>query len=116
MHYGNVDIGGVKFNNQSVTFETQEPGATVKAVFNGEVSGVSEEDDGTKTVFVRHGRYISTYSNLSGVSVQRGQAITTGQQIGRTASSIEGNGRGQLEFMMTKGSAIINPEGWIRSR
>jgi murein hydrolase activator len=116
MHYGNVDIGGVKFNNQSVTFETQQPGAIVKAVFNGEVSGVSEEDDGTKTVFVRHGRYISTYSNLASVSVQRGEAITTGQQIGRTAASIEGNGRGQLEFMMTKGSAIINPEGWIRSR
>ncbi|MBL7727082.1 MAG: peptidoglycan DD-metalloendopeptidase family protein [Dinghuibacter sp.] len=116
MHYGNVDIGGVKFNNQSVTFETQQPGATVKAVFNGEVSGVSDDDDGTKTVFVRHGRYISTYSNLSSVSVQRGQSITTGQQIGRTAASIEGNGRGQLEFMMTKGSSIINPEGWIRSR
>lgn len=116
MHYGNVDIGGVKFNNQSVTFETQQPGANVKAVFNGEVSGVSDDDDGTKTVFVRHGRYISTYSNLSSVNVQRGQTITTGQQIGRTAASIEGNGRGQLEFMMTKGSSIINPEGWIRSR
>jgi murein hydrolase activator len=116
MHYGNVDIGGVKFNNQSVTFETQQPGAGVKAVFNGEVSGVSEEDDGTKTIFVRHGRYISTYSNLSSVNVQRGQTIITGQPIGRTGSSIEGTGRGQLEFMMTKGSSIINPEGWIRSR
>lgn len=116
MHYGNVDIGGVKFNNQSVTFETQEPGASVKAVFNGEVSGVSEDDDGTKTVFVRHGRYISTYGNLSGVNVQRGQTVSTGQAIGRTGASQEGTGRGQMEFMMSKGMTAINPEGWIRSR
>lgn len=116
MHFGRVDIGGVKFDNQSVTFETQEPGATVKAVFNGEVSGVSEDDDGTKTVFVRHGRYISTYGNLSSVNVQRGQTVTTGQSIGRTGSSQEGTGRGQMEFMMSKGTTAINPEGWIRSR
>lgn len=116
MHYGNVDIGGVKFNNQSVTFETQEPGASVKAVFNGEVSGVSEDDDGTKTVFVRHGRYISTYGNLSSTSVQRGQTVSTGQAIGRTGASQEGTGRGQMEFMMSKGMTAINPEGWIRSR
>ncbi len=116
MHYGKVDIGGVKFDNQSVTFETQEPGATVKAVFNGEVSGVSDDDDGTRTVFVRHGRYISTYGNLSSVNVQRGQTVTTGQAIGRTGASQEGTGRGQMEFMMSKGMTAINPEGWIRSR
>jgi murein hydrolase activator len=116
MHYGKVDIGGVAYNNQSITFETQQPGGTVKSIFNGEVSGVSEEDDGTKTLFIRHGRYISIYANLSSVSVQKGQTIGTGQAVGRTGSSIEGTGRGQLEFMITKGSTIVNPEGWIRSR
>jgi murein hydrolase activator len=116
MHYGTVEIGGVKFPNQSVTFETQQPGATVKTVFNGEVSAVSNDEDGTQTVFIRHGNYITVYGNLSSASVQKGQQVTTGQAIGRTAASMEGNGRGQLELMLYKGKSITNPESWLRSR
>jgi murein hydrolase activator len=111
--FGVQDLGGVKFNNEGTTFEVSSSSGTVQAVFNGTVTSVSE-DDGVKTVFITHGRYKSVYSNMSSVSVSIGQSITTGQSLGRCATSEEGTGRGVLEFMMFRDNKIENPERWIR--
>jgi murein hydrolase activator len=111
--FGVQDLGGVKFNNEGTTFEVSSSSGTVQAVFNGTVTSVSE-DDGVRTVFITHGRYKSVYSNMSSVSVSIGQNVTTGQSLGRCATSEEGTGRGVLEFMMFRDNKIENPERWIR--
>ncbi len=111
--FGVQDLGGVKFNNEGTTFEVSSSSGTVQAVFNGTVTSVSE-DDGVKTVFITHGRYKSVYSNMSSVSVSIGQNVTTGQSLGRCATSEEGTGRGVLEFMMFRDNKIENPERWLR--
>jgi murein hydrolase activator len=111
--FGVQDLGGVKFNNEGTTFETNSPGTSALAVFNGTVSSVFE-DDGTKTVFITHGRYKSVYSNLASTNVSVGQSITTGQVLGKCAAGEEGTGRGVLEFMMFRDNKIENPERWIR--
>jgi septal ring factor EnvC (AmiA/AmiB activator) len=111
--FGVQDLGGVKFNNEGTTFETAAPGSGVIAIFNGTVSSIYD-DEGTKQVFITHGRYKSVYANLSSASVSVGQSVTTGQVIGRSASSEEGTGRGVLEFMMFRDNKIENPERWIR--
>lgn len=99
-------------DNPGLTIATPNPGTPVKAIFNGEVRGVYNLGDGM-AVTIRHGKYFTTYSNLSGVSVEKGAMVKTGQVIGRTGKDDEGNG-GQIDFIMTVETRKIDPQGWLR--
>ncbi|NII25061.1 peptidoglycan DD-metalloendopeptidase family protein [Pseudoflavitalea sp. X16] len=114
IHFGPYKIPELKItgNNPGLTLETDE-GAAVKAVFDGEVISVFEVD-GTSAVFVRHGKYFTTYSNLNGVSVSRNQHVKAGQVLGKAASNGEGNG--EIEFVLMQDTRNLDPEPWIRRR
>jgi len=88
-------------------------GSPVKAIFDGEVSSVTTIED-MQVVILKHGKYFSTYSNLSGVNLSRGQAIHTGQVLGRVASNDEGTGSIDLIISNEKGN--VNPEIWLRHK
>ena len=100
-------IPGIKHNNQGVTIDVQA-GAAVKAVYSGEVQSVMNIGD-VQAVMIRHGRYFTTYSNLSTVSVTKGEKVTTGQIIGRVGEVA------QLEFLLSneKGT-FFDPERWLK--
>lgn len=114
IHFGTYAIADTKIrgNNPGLTMET-EPGAVVKAVFEGEVSRIFDIE-GNWTVLVRHGKYFTVYSNLSAVSVQKGQNITTGQMVGRAALNDDGNG--EIEFLLMVENKNLDPESWIRKK
>ena len=113
MHYGkNTLPSGSTLNVTSVTISS-EIGTSVKAVFNGTVSTVQNVED-MQVVIIQHGRYFTTYSNLSGVNVQRGQEVTTGQVIGRVAANFDGVGA--IDFYMSNESSNFDPEKWLRPR
>jgi len=114
MHYGLNTMPGsdVKITVTSVTISSAI-GSPVKAVFNGTVSTVQTIED-MQVVIIQHGKYFTTYSNLSGVSVQRGQEITTGQVIGKVAANFDGIGA--IDFYMSNESSNFDPERWLRPR
>jgi septal ring factor EnvC (AmiA/AmiB activator) len=113
MHYGpNTLPSGSKITVTSVTISA-DIGTPVKAVFNGTVSTVQSIED-MQVVIIQHGRYFTTYSNLSGVTVQRGQEITTGQVIGKVAANFDGVGA--IDFYMSNESSNFDPERWLRQR
>jgi murein hydrolase activator len=114
IHFGTYSIEGTKLrgNNPGLTMET-EPGAVVKAVYEGEVSRIFDIE-GNWTVLVRHGKYFTVYSNLSAVSVQKDSKITTGQMVGRAAVNNDGNG--EIEFLLMVENKNLDPEDWIRKR
>jgi len=113
MHYGrNTLPSGSTLDVTSVTISS-EIGTPVKAVFNGTVSTVQNVED-MQVVIIQHGRYFTTYSNLSGVNVQRGQEITTGQVIGKVAANFDGVGA--IDFYMSNESSNFDPERWLRPR
>lgn len=99
-------------DNPGITIATPSAGSNVKAVFNGEVRGVYNLGDGM-AVTIRHGKYFSTYSNLSTVSVAKGSIVKTGQIIGKTGRDDEGNG-GQIDFILTMEARKIDPQAWLR--
>lgn len=103
--------GGIKFNNFGVTIATKV-GEPVKAVFEGEVTLVSFMEN-SQAVFIKHGRYFTVYSNLSGVTVKRGDHVQTGQVIGRAAENDEGEG-GKVEFLLLRESDYQNPQSWLK--
>lgn len=100
------------FDNPGITIATPSAGVPVKAVFDGEVSAVYNLGDGM-AITIRHGKYFTTYSNLSSVSVGKGAAVRTGQQIGKAGRDDDGNG-GQIDFILMIETKNINPQPWLR--
>jgi murein hydrolase activator len=100
-------IKGIVHNNQSITIESA-PGTSVTAVFDGDVQSVFNVGDVT-AVMLRHGKYFTTYSNLSSVAVSKGQSVKTGQLLGKLGDI------GQLEFVISdEKDRLFDPEKWLR--
>ncbi|MBL7739639.1 MAG: peptidoglycan DD-metalloendopeptidase family protein [Chitinophagaceae bacterium] len=114
VHFGPYTIEGtdLRDNNPGVTIATPSAGGAVKAVFDGEVVAIHNYGDGV-AVIIRHGKYFTSYSNLSGVSVGKGAQVRTGQAIGRVGEAQDGSG-GQVDFMLMIEKNNVNPETWLR--
>jgi septal ring factor EnvC (AmiA/AmiB activator) len=114
LRFGNNKIENtlLTFDNPGITIATPMAGVPVKAVFDGEVSAVYSLGDGT-AVTIRHGKYFTTYSNLSGVSVSKGSTVKTGQQIGRAGKDDDGTG-GQIDFILMIETRNVDPLPWLR--
>ncbi len=114
MRFGPQGVEGIKgitYYNNGLTFET-EAGKTVKAVFDGEVAVITNIGE-VQAVIIRHGKYFTTYSNLSSVSVTKGQQVRTGQTLGRVAE--KDDNIGELEFLISNdANKNFDPEKWLR--
>ena len=83
------------------------PGAQARCIFDGEVSGVAGYK-GAMIVIVRHGTYLSVYSDLASVSVTRGQRVSTRQSLGTV------NRDGTMQFQLRRlNGAQLNPLSWL---
>ena len=74
-------LTNVQTRNNGISIAT-EAGAKIRSVFNGEVSRVFGITGGNTAVIIRHGKYLSVYSNLREVTVKKGDLVTTKQTIG----------------------------------
>ncbi len=102
---------GVIINNNGVSILTHQ-GAAVRAVFDGEVTATFTAPNGFKAVIIRHGDYLTVYTNLASVSVRKDQKVSTKQTIGTVATDADEN-KTELQFQVWKGNKILNPSLWI---
>jgi septal ring factor EnvC (AmiA/AmiB activator) len=113
MHFGLNDLpGGLQEDNPGLTIGG-DIGASVKAIFDGEVTYTSTIDD-MHMIVIKHGAYFSAYSNLSSITVTKGQIVHTGDVIGKVASNDEGNG--SIDLMISNDKDNVNPELWLRHK
>lgn len=114
LHFGNnkIDNTLLTFDNPGLTIATPSSGVPVKAIFDGEVGGVYNLGDGM-AVTVRHGKYFTTYSNLSSVSVTKGMQVKTGQSLGRAGRDDSGAG-GQIDLILMIETRNVDPKPWLR--
>lgn len=113
--YGKNNIEGTSLTetNDGIRIETNV-GTAVKNIFEGVVTGIFDLD-GESTVFIRHGKYLTAYSNLESVTVNKGQQVKAGQTIGKTGANL--NGTGELTFMISNdNNHFLNPLDWLRPR
>ena len=108
--YAHPDVPSVTMQNNGIDLAT-EAGATVRAVFQGEVSSVLEYV-GTKIVIIKHGEYMTVYQNLGSVSVKKGDKVTTKQAIGTVAKNTSSNTY-ELHFELWKNTTHLNPSTWL---
>ena len=113
MNFGMNSLpSGAKVDMPGLSIGT-DIGTPVKAVFNGTVSSVVNVDE-MQVVILQHGRYFTSYSNLTGVTVGKGQSVTAGQVLGKAMSNDDGVG--EVLFIMSNEKSNIDPERWLKER
>lgn len=112
--YGEHDhpvLKGVKIRNDGVYISTL-PNATVRSIFDGEVSKVLSIPGKNKVIIIKHGNFFSVYANLKEVFVSVGQKVKVKQSIG-IASTDEEEGKTFIELQIWQGNVKLNPEFWL---
>ena len=107
-------LRGVKVKNDGVDIESVK-GSFARSVFQGEVSGTINIPGSGAAVIIRHGEYISVYSNLKEIFVKKGDPILTKQKIGIIAENDEGT-KSEINLQIWKGFSKLNPESWLAGR
>jgi murein hydrolase activator len=105
-----IEGTGIIETNDGISICTSV-GNGVKAVFEGEVSGVTDLG-GEFAIIIKHGRYFTAYSHLASASVSKGQKVSVGQVLGKAAQDDE-TGGGRVDFMVSSERGFSNPEGWL---
>jgi len=90
---------------------TTEAGANARAVFGGEVTKVIVISPLNKAVCVQHGDYFTVYQNLSSVSVNAGDRVSTKQSLGKIRTNAEG--KTILKFLISQNTTYANPTMWL---
>ncbi len=111
--FGKQKIEGTSLieDNIGLTIQTNA-GVNVKAVFEGIVTTVYDIA-GSQTVTIKHGKYFTTYYNLSSVNVSKGTVVQMGQLLGKAGVNDDGNG--EIMFVVNIESIFVNPEIWLKN-
>ena len=86
-------------------------GSGVRSVFNGEVTGTVNLPTGS-AIIIRHGEFLSVYSNVEDVFVKKGDKVITKQKIGTIKTDNE-SGQAELNLQIWKGFTKLNPQLWL---
>ncbi|QZE13998.1 peptidoglycan DD-metalloendopeptidase family protein [Halosquirtibacter laminarini] len=104
----------LKVNNKWITISTS-PKEKVKSIYNGVITGVMAIKNGRLSVFVRHGSYITVYSNLKTVYKTKQQQVKIGEPIGEIYTSQGEDHNSILKFQVWKMTDCLDPELWLKT-
>jgi len=105
-------LTNVQIRNNGINIST-EANSKVRTIFNGEVTRVFGISGGNSAVIIRHGKYLTVYSNLREVVVKKGDQVTTNQTIGTVYTDTDDGGKSTLKFQIWRENQKLDPEEWI---
>src|SRR5699024_1494175 len=105
-------LSNVQIRNNGINIST-EAGAKVRSVFNGEVSRVFGITGGNTAVIIRHGNYLTVYSNLREVVVKKGDKVELKQTIGSIFTDRGDGNQSVLKCQIWQDNQKVDPEEWI---
>jgi septal ring factor EnvC (AmiA/AmiB activator) len=90
-------------------------GAIVRSVFDGKVTRIATGPNGQKMVFIKHGNYITVYTNLENVSVKEGTEVATKQKLGTVHTNNENRAEFNFQIWGGKNAQVEsqNPRIWL---
>jgi septal ring factor EnvC (AmiA/AmiB activator) len=101
----------VTVNNKGI--EITSSGKTkARSIFKGEIARVFAIPGANWTIIVKHGKYLSVYTNIINVKVQKGDKIETKQEIGDVFVDPGADNNCILKFMIFE-QDYLDPELWI---
>ncbi len=105
-------LKGVKTKNNGIDIEVPK-GTNARAVFQGVVSSIFVIDGNKVAIIVRHGNYLTVYSNLIHLRVKKGQKVKAHQILGKVADDSFSK-KETLNFQVWHERHKLNPQKWIR--
>jgi len=110
-----TDSYGNRIRNDGIFIRTS-PNQSVRAIYQGKVSGVQKVPNSGYMVIVEHGIYRSVYANLSTVKVKVGQKVKYKQTIGVVRTDGRTN-ETVLNFLIYKiPNTFVDPLKWIAKK
>jgi len=83
-----------------------------RSIFQGVVVNIFTIRGANMTVIIRHGKYLSVYTNIVNVRVKKGDKVETKEEIGDVYSDPRDNFNCVLKFMICE-TDYQDPEAWI---
>ena len=103
----------VKIKNNGIDI-TVSKNADVYSIFKGEVRKIVKIQGSNLALIIRHGNYLSVYSNLSIVNVNVGQEVSSYQKIGEI-NLHQGQETAVLHFEIWNETKTEDPMKWIKN-
>jgi len=107
------ELSYVRTNNNGIDIQTTA-GTEVNSIFRGVVTRVFVMPGFNNNVIIRHGDFLSVYSNLSQVYVKAGDVVSTSQIIGKIFTDTEKGNETVLHFQLWKERTKLNPALWVK--
>jgi len=107
----NAVLKNVTENNIGIEITSSQK-TIARAVFQGEVANVAFLAGANMTVIIRHGKYLTVYTNLINLKVKKGDKIALKQELGEVFSDPGENNNCILKFMIFD-TKYQDPELWI---
>lgn len=114
-HFGDHPHAVLKYvivRNSGIDITTQA-NAKARAIFKGEVTKVVSIPGANFAVIIRHGNYLTVYSNLSDVYVKAGQSVEIKDEIGSIFTDQNDDNKTVLKFQLWRESTKLDPEDWL---
>lgn len=106
-----AELKGIMIKNNGVNIETSQ-GTSARVIFDGVVTGIITIPNLNNVVIIRHGEFLSVYSNLKNVSIVKGEKVKTLQTLG-TIQTDPSTNKTKIHFEIWKGKVLLNPVGWL---
>lgn len=105
-------LKGVTTQNNGIDISVSS-GSMARAVFDGECTGLTNIPGSGWLIIIRHGEYLTVYSQLEEATVKVGDKVKTKQNIGKVSTDQQ-EGTTELHFEVWKSGGIkLDPELWI---
>ena len=82
-------------------------------MFEGTVLNIMTPKNGNNAILIKHGNYLTIYKNLSKIYINKGEKVSTKQDIGEVRTN-KASGEAILSFGVWKGLEKQNPAYWIK--
>jgi murein hydrolase activator len=115
-HFGEHPHAVLKYvvvRNAGIDITTQA-NAKARSIFKGEVTKIVAIPGGNIAVIIRHGNYLTVYSNLSEVFVKAGEQVESKEEIGTVFTDKGDDNKTVLKFQLWRENTKLDPEEWIK--
>ena len=114
-HFGEHPHAVLKYvivRNSGIDITTQA-NTKARAIFKGVVTKVVAIPGGNMAIIIRHGNYLTVYSNLSEVFVKAGQKVDIKEEIGTVFTDGNDDNKTILKFQIWRENSKLDPEEWL---
>ncbi|MGE0089854.1 MAG: murein hydrolase activator EnvC [Bacteroidales bacterium] len=108
-------LKGIVINNEGIDIKTTKD-EKIKCIYDGTVKRVFAVPGANMAVIIRHGHYLTLYSNLVNVKVKPNEKVKKGQIIGDVYFTKDDDNSSVLHLRIYDEKQVLNPKLWLTKK